>query len=40
MQLNCILVILVHSLVFRVTIADACINTIDLLMMSTCLLET
>ena len=37
---NCILVILDHSLVFRVTIPNALLIKFDLLMMSTTLLET
>jgi len=37
---NCILVILEHSLVFRVTIPDAVSIQYDLLMMSMMLLET
>jgi len=40
MQLNCILVTLDHSLIFRVTIPDAVLIQSDLLMMSMTLLET
>ena len=40
MQLNCILVILDHSLFFQSDYTRCCINTIDLLMMSICFLVT